>query len=72
MKKSDYPCAVWRSVHSSCLLRYVSGHYAEWWYVTEGFVLNTDGNVAEIRCVGPGAWHPLDPSWVPLPVPRRR
>ena len=18
---------------------------------------------------GPGAWHPLDPSWVPLPVP---
>ena len=20
-------------------------------------------------CLGPGAWHPLDPSWVPLPVP---
>ena len=22
--------------------------------------------------LGPGAWHPLDPSWVPLPVLRGR
>ena len=36
------------------------------------FVLNSDGYVAEIRCEGPGAWHPLDPSWVPLPVLRGR
>ena len=28
-------------------------------------MLNADGNVAEIRCVGPGAWHP---SRVLLPV----
>ena len=21
------------------------------------------------RCLGPGAWHPLNPPWVPLPVP---
>ena len=28
-------------------------------------MLNSDGNVAEIRCEGPGAWHPLTPSWVP-------
>ena len=28
-----------------------------------------NGYVAEIRCEGPRAWHPLDPSWVPLPVP---
>ena len=35
----------------------------------EGFVLISSGNLAEIRWLGPGAWHPLDPSWVPLPVP---
>ena len=35
----------------------------------EGFVLIFSGNLAEIRWLGPGAWHPLDPSWVPLPVP---
>ena len=29
----------------------------------------SDGDVAEIRCFGPGAWHPVEPSWVPLPVP---
>ena len=23
------------------------------------------GNLAEIRRMGPGAWHPLTPSWVP-------
>ena len=22
-----------------------------------------------VACLGPGGWHPLDPSWVPLPVP---
>ena len=32
-------------------------------------MLKSEGDVAEIRCLGPGAWHPLDPSWVPLPVP---
>ena len=37
--------------------------------VVGGFVLNSEGDLAEIRCLGPGAWHPLDPSWVPLPVP---
>ena len=35
----------------------------------EGFVLIFSGNLAEIRWLGPGAWHLLDPSWVPLPVP---
>ena len=35
----------------------------------EGFVLIFSGNLAEIRSLGPGAWHPLDPSWVPLLVP---
>ena len=34
-----------------------------------GFELIFDGYVAEIRCEGSRAWHPLDPSWVPLPVP---
>ena len=34
--------------------------------------LVADGYVAEIRCEGPGAWHPLDPSWVPLRVLRGR
>ena len=28
--------------------------------------------MAEIRCEGSGAWHPLDPSWVPLPAEYRR
>ena len=37
-----------------------------------GFELIFDGYVAEIRCEGSGAWHPLDPSWVLLPVLRGR
>ena len=37
-----------------------------------GFELIFDGYVAEIRCEGSRAWHPLDVSWVPLPVLRGR
>ena len=31
----------------------------------EDFVLISSGNLAEIRWLGPGAWHLLTPSWVP-------
>ena len=34
--------------------------------------LSSDDDVAEIRCLAPGTGHPLDPSWVPLPVPGGR
>ena len=37
-----------------------------------GFELIFNGYVAEIRCEGSRAWHPLDPSWVPLPSPWSR
>ena len=42
-----------------------------WWcdLAVGDFVLKSGGYVAEFSCLGPGAWHPLDPSWVPLPVP---
>ena len=30
-----------------------------------GVLESPTGNVTEIRCLGPGAWHPLPPSWVP-------
>ena len=39
-----------------------------------GFELIFNGYVAEIRCEGPRAWHPLTPSWVPfrgVPAPRK-
>ena len=33
--------------------------------------IQTHGSAMWLRVtgLGPGAWHPLDPSWVPLPVP---
>ena len=43
------------------------------WYVRTGSICPRGWQCTfahhEGWCLGPGAWHPLDPSWVPLPVP---